>query len=614
MEIRSAGRAAPRRTARRSASGALGRTFGRFGAGVAGWVGHRHAPQLLHAQPRFGAARPVHRPAVRHRARHGADGSDDHRRGAAAYESGILVEPLEARSLRRGSRRLAAGHGGRARRTLGQARAPDRSQTQTQLGRRSFMCGIIGMVGVSAVNQRIYDALTVLQHRGQDAAGIMTSENGELFMRKDSGLVRDVFQQKHMLKLRGNIGIGHVRYPTAGADSAQDAQPFYVNSPYGLCLGHNGNLTNARELTEVLVREDRRHLNTGSDSEVLLNVLASELQRVGTPRVTPADIFAAANAVYRRCRGGYAVVVMVIAHGVLGFRDPNGIRPLVIGRRDTKKGPEWMLASESVALDMLGFEMVRDVAPGEAVFIDEQGRFYAQQCVAMVNHTPCIFEYVYFARPDSIIDNISVYKARLRMGERLAEKIRRERPEHDIDVVIPIPDTSRTSAVQVAQLLGVKYREGFIKNRYIGRTFIMPGQEQRAKSVRSKLNAIDLEFRGKNVLLVDDSIVRGTTSAQIIDLAREAGARKVYFASAAPPVRFPNVYGFDMPATDELVAAGRSAEEVAQVIGADWLVYQALEDLVAACRHDNAKIEEFDTSCFSGEYVTGDVTFEYLDR
>ena len=458
------------------------------------------------------------------------------------------------------------------------------------------MCGIIGMVGVTAVNQRIYDALTVLQHRGQDAAGIMTSADGELFMRKDSGLVRDVFQQKHMLKLKGNIGIGHVRYPTAGAESANDAQPFYVNSPYGICLGHNGNLTNSRELTEVLVREDRRHLNTGSDSEVLLNVLASELQRVGTPRVTAADIFAAANAVYRRCRGGYAVVAMVI------------------GKRDTKKGTEWMLASESVALDMLGFDMLRDVAPGEAVFIDEQGRFYAQQCVAMARHTPCIFEYVYFARPDSIIDNISVYKARLRMGERLAEKIKRERPNHDIDVVIPIPDTSRTSAVQVAQLLGIKYREGFIKNRYIGRTFIMPGQEQRAKSVRSKLNAIDLEFRGKNVLLVDDSIVRGTTSAQIIDMAREAGAKKVYFASAAPPVRYPNVYGIDMPDVSELVAAGHTDDEVREIIGADWLIYQDLEDLEHAVRHDNAKIEDFDTSCFSGEYVTGDVTPEYLKR
>src|SRR5712671_1094017 len=305
---------------------------------------------------------------------------------------------------------------------------------------------------------------------------------------------------------------------------------------------------------------------------------------------------------------------MVIGHGILGFRDPNGIRPLVIGKRDTKKGTEWMLASESVALDMLGFDMLRDVAPGEAVFIDEQGRFYAHQCVAMARHTPCIFEYVYFARPDSIIDNISVYKARLRMGERLAEKIKRERPDHDIDVVIPIPDTSRTAAVQVAQLLGVKYREGFIKNRYIGRTFIMPGQEQRSKSVRSKLNAIDLEFRGKTVLLVDDSIVRGTTSAQIIDMAREAGAAKVYFASAAPPVRFPNVYGIDMPDTSELVAAGRSVEEVARLIGADWLVYQDLEDLIAACKHEDARIQEFDTSCFSGEYVTGDVTPEYLER
>src|SRR6202453_4584478 len=323
------------------------------------------------------------------------------------------------------------------------------------------MCGIIGMVGVSAVNQRIYDALIVLQHRGQDAAGIMTSANGELFMRKDSGLVRDVFQQKHMMKLRGNIGIGHVRYPTAGADSANDAQPFYVNSPYGICLGHNGNLTNARELTEVLVREDRRHLNTESDSEVLLNVFASELQRVGTPRVTPADIFAAVSAVYRRCRGGYAVVAMVIGHGILGFRDPNGIRPLVLGQRRTPRGTEYMLASENVALDMLSFELVRDVAPGEAVFIDEHGRLHSQQCVATVRHTPCIFEYVYFARPDSIIDNISVYRARMRMGEKLASKILREHPNHDIDVVIPVPDTSRTSALQMAQILGIKYREGF---------------------------------------------------------------------------------------------------------------------------------------------------------
>src|ERR1700735_391506 len=363
-----------------------------------------------------------------------------------------------------------------------------------------------------------------------------------------------------------------------------------------------------------MIREDRRHLNTESDSEVLLNVFASELQRVGTPRVTPADIFAAASAVYRRCRGGYAVVAMVIGHGILGFRDPNGIRPLVLGSRRTARGTEYMLASESVALAMSSFELVRDVAPGEAVFIDEQGRMHSQQCVATVRHTPCIFEYVYFARPDSIIDNISVYRARMRMGERLAARILREHPEHDIDVVIPIPDTSRTSALQMAQIMGIKYREGFTKNRYIGRTFIMPGQEQRERQVRGEAKSPGLEFRGKNVLLVDDSIVRGTTSAQIIDLAREAGAKKVYFASAAPPVRFPNVYGIDMPATSELVAAGHTDEEVRDIIGADWLIYQDLDDLEHAVRHDNAKIENFDTSCFSGEYVTGDVTPEYLAR
>ncbi len=476
------------------------------------------------------------------------------------------------------------------------------------------MCGIVGIVGTGSVNQRLYDALTILQHRGQDAAGIVTSSEGELCVRKGSGLVRDVFQQHHMLELRGNVGIAHVRYPTAGCEGVAEAQPFYVNAPYGICLGHNGNLTNAAELAEVLAREDRRHLNTSSDSEVLLNVFASELQRVGTPRVTPADIFAALTAVYRRCRGGYAAVAMLIGHGIVGFRDPNGIRPLVLGNRETPKGVEWMLASESVALTGLGFRFVRDIGPGEAVFIDEQGRMHAQQLVATARHTPCIFEYVYFARPDSIIDKVSVYRARMRMGEKLAERIRRERPDHDIEVVIPIPDTSRTAALQVAQILGLKYREGFNKNRYIGRTFIMPGQEQRERSVRRKLNAIDFEFRGKVVLLVDDSIVRGTTSAQIIELAREAGARKVYFASAAPPVRFPNVYGIDMPAANELVANGRSVDEVAKAIGADWLVYQTLEDLVQACQHDIAKITEFDTSCFSGEYVTGDVTPEYLDR
>src|ERR1700683_1127699 len=356
------------------------------------------------------------------------------------------------------------------------------------------MCGIVGMVGNAPVNHRLYDAVTVLQHRGQDAAGIVTSSEGELYVRKGTGLVRDVFQQHHMVELKGNIGIGHVRYPTAGCDRAAEAQPFYVNAPYGICLAHNGNLTNAAELAPILSREDRRHLNTESDSEVLLNVFASELQRVGTQRVTPADIFAATSAVYRRCRGGFAVVVMVIGHGVLGFRDPNGIRPLVLGSRRTPRGTEYMLASESVALDMLAFETVRDVGPGEAVFIDEHGRLHSQQCVATVRHTPCIFEYVYFARPDSIIDNISVYRARMRMGEKLAARILREHPDHDIDVVIPIPDTSRTSALQMAQILGIKYREGFTKNRYIGRTFIMPGQEQRERQVRRKLNSIGLAF------------------------------------------------------------------------------------------------------------------------
>jgi amidophosphoribosyltransferase len=476
------------------------------------------------------------------------------------------------------------------------------------------MCGIVGISGISAVNQQIYDALTGLQHRGQDAAGMMTCHEGEVILRKNTGLVRDVFQQRHMLKLKGTLGIGHVRYPTAGTDSLSEAQPFFVNSPFGIGLGHNGNLTNAVELAEVLIREDRRHLNTASDSEVLLNVLASELARVGRARATPADIFAATTSLYRRCRGGFAVVAMIVGHGLLGFRDPHGIRPLVLGRREFNGASEYMLASESVALDMLGYRLVRDVAPGEAVFVDDRGRLFAQQCAPVTKHTPCIFEYVYFARPDSIIDNISVHKARLRMGDLLAEKLRRVNPNHDIDVVIPIPDTSRTAAVQVAQLLGIKYREGFVKNRYVGRTFIMPGQEQRAKSVRTKLNAIDLEFRGKNVLLIDDSIVRGTTSAQIIELAREAGARKVYFASAAPPVRYPNVYGIDMPAASELVAAGNSEEEVARIIGADWLLYQDLPDLIRACQHHDSQVQDFDTSCFSGEYVTGDITPDYLER
>jgi amidophosphoribosyltransferase len=474
------------------------------------------------------------------------------------------------------------------------------------------MCGIVGIVSSQPVNQSIYDALTVLQHRGQDAAGIVTWGDDGLQQRKSNGLVRDVFRQSHMLRLTGNVGIGHIRYPTAGGSRASEAQPFYVNSPYGICLGHNGNLTNYDELSEMLRTEDRRHLNTGSDSEVLLNVFAHELQTRANGHPTPEQIFDAVDAVHRRCRGGYAVVVLIVGIGVVAFRDPNGIRPLVLGQHETADGTDYMVASESVALDVLQFERLRDVAPGEAIFIENSRVLHSRGFDGEVQHTPCIFEFVYFARPDSILDNLSVYKARLRMGEQLAGKIVRDFPDHDIDVVIPIPDTSRTSAGQVAHHLGVKYREGFIKNRYIGRTFIMPGQAERAKSVRHKLNAIDLEFRGKNVLLVDDSIVRGTTSRQIIKLAREAGARRVYFASAAPPVRYPNVYGIDMPAATELIANGRSVEEIQALIGADRLIYQDLHGLVRSVRHDNSAITEFDTSCFSGEYVTGDITDDYL--
>lgn len=476
------------------------------------------------------------------------------------------------------------------------------------------MCGVVGIVSKRPVNQALYDALTVMQHRGQDAAGIVTWHDDGLHQRRSNGLVRDVFRHRHMIRLTGNVGIGHVRYPTAGGSRSSEAQPFYVNSPYGICLAHNGNLTNHDELTDLLIREDRRHLSTGSDSEVLLNVFAHELHRRANGRPTPEQIFGAVNAVHKRCRGGYAVVLMVLGFGIVAFRDPNGIRPLILGERESDEGSEYMVASESVSLDVLQFEPVRDVRPGETVFIENNGTLHSKDFDGNAKHTPCIFEYVYFARPDSILDRISVYKARLRMGEELAGKIVREFPDHDIDVVIPIPDTSRTSALQVAYHLGVKYREGFIKNRYIGRTFIMPGQEERAKSVRRKLNAIELEFRNKNVLLVDDSIVRGTTSRQIIRLAREAGARKVYFASAAPPVRCPNVYGIDMPAASELIANGRTVEEVQELIGADRLIYQDLHGLIRSVRHGNSNISEFDTSCFSGEYVTGDVTDEYLDE
>jgi amidophosphoribosyltransferase len=474
------------------------------------------------------------------------------------------------------------------------------------------MCGLIGIVSGNPVNQALYDGLTVMQHRGQDAAGIVTWGKEGLKQRRANGLVRDVFRTRHMLRLSGNVGIGHVRYPTAGGSKSAEAQPFYVNSPYGICLAHNGNLTNHDELADLLTREDRRHLSTDSDSEVLLNVFAHELQIRANGHPTAEQVFDAVEALHKRCSGGYAVVALIVGHGIVAFRDPNGIRPLVLGRREVEGGHDYMVASESVALDVLQYERMRDLKPGETLYIENNGALHSREHKGDIRHTPCIFEYVYFARPDSILDEISVYKARLRMGEELAGKIVREFPYHDIDVVIPIPDTSRTSALQVAYHLGVKYREGFIKNRYIGRTFIMPGQAERDKSVRRKLNAIGLEFRGKNVLLVDDSIVRGTTSRQIIKLARDAGAKKVYFASAAPPVRFPNVYGIDMPAASELIANGRDEDEIAELIGADRLIYQDLHGLIRSVRHDNSSITEFDSSCFSGEYVTGDVSEEYL--
>ena len=477
------------------------------------------------------------------------------------------------------------------------------------------MCGILGVVAKTHVNQLLYDGLLVLQHRGQDAAGMVTSEGQTFHMHKGGGLVRDVFRTRNMRALPGNIGIAHCRYPTAGsASSAAESQPFYVNSPFGIVLGHNGNLTNADSLKQEMFRQDLRHVNTNSDSEVLLNVLAHELQEASTNyKLDPQIIFVAVANVHRRCRGAYAVVAMIAGYGLLAFRDPYGIRPLVIGRVDTGKGYEYLIASESVALDTLGFEIVRDVAPGEAIFIDEDGNFYSRQCAPKTSLNPCIFEYVYLARPDSLMDGVSVYETRLHMGEQLAGKIRKEYARLDIDVVIPIPDSSRPSAMQLALNLGLSYREGFVKNRYIGRTFIMPGQGVRRKSVRQKLNAVAMEFKGKNVLLVDDSIVRGTTSREIVMMAREAGANKVYFASAAPPVRFPNVYGIDMPTRQELIANGRNDEEIGREIGADALIYQDLDALKAAVREANPKLGEFETSCFDGTYITGDVTREYLD-
>ncbi len=475
------------------------------------------------------------------------------------------------------------------------------------------MCGIIGVVGKHPANQLLYDGLLVLQHRGQDAAGIVTSDGGTFYMHKSNGMVQDVFQTRHMRNLQGNVGIAHVRYPTAGSSSAAEAQPFYVNSPFGIVLGHNGNLTNSEQLKREMFRQDLRHINTSSDSEVLLNVLAHEIENSARSTALNVDmIFDSVAGVHRRVKGAYAVVAMIANYGLLAFRDPNGIRPLVIGKHATEAGDEYVVASESVALDVLGFKLVRDVAPGEAIFIDMDGNFHARQCAENPLLRPCIFEYVYLARPDSVIDNVSVYQTRLHMGESLAEKIHREWGHLAIDVVIPIPDTSRPSALQLANALNLTYREGFIKNRYIGRTFIMPGQALRKKSVRQKLNPIGMEFKGKNVLLVDDSIVRGTTSKQIVQMARDAGANKVYFASAAPPVRFPNVYGIDMPSRGELLATGRSDEEICHEIGADALIYQDLDALVHCIQLSNPDIKQFDCSCFDGVYVTGDITEAYL--
>ena len=476
------------------------------------------------------------------------------------------------------------------------------------------MCGIVGIYSSSPVNQALYDALTVLQHRGQDAAGIVTLQDGKMFLRKANGLVKDVFHTRHMRRLQGNIGVGHVRYPTAGCASSAEAQPLYVNSPYGIVLAHNGNLTNKNELKKELWETDKRHINTSSDSEILLNIFAHELQQRQSGGATAEVVFDSIEKVYQRCKGAYAAVALIAGYGMVCFRDAYGIRPAVFGKKEVNGVSEYMVASESVALDALGFTIVRDILPGEAIFIDKNGELHSRQCVQKEQIAPCIFEHVYLARPDSIMDDISVYRSRLRMGEKLADKIQNEWGEHDIDVVIPIPDTSTTSAMQLANKLNIKMRHGFVKNRYIGRTFIMPGQEVRKKSVRQKLNAIGLEFKGKNVLLVDDSIVRGTTSQQIVEMARDAGANKVYFASAAPPVRYPNVYGIDMPSATELIAHGRSEQEVGELIGADRIIFQDLQDLIDTCQEGNPDISRFDTSVFNGDYVTGGINEEYLKK
>lgn len=467
------------------------------------------------------------------------------------------------------------------------------------------MCGIVGISAETNVAAEIYDSLLMLQHRGQDAAGMVVCDaDDKLQSRKSMGYVRDVFQQRHMSKLIGNYGIGHVRYPTAGGAGKEFAQPMYVNSPYGISLAHNGNLTNSTELGKQLFHAEMRHLNTDSDSEVLLNIFAHELGKQREIYPSAKHIFRAVTKTHRRCDGAYAVIALITGHGILAFRDNNGIRPLSIGIRQGKTRDEYIIASEDALFESQGFKKLRDVEPGEAIFIDKKGNFFSEQCAEMPQKRPCIFEYVYFSRPDSKIDEISVYKARMRMGSRLANLIKKQNPNHDIDVVIPIPDSSTTAALQLAVDLNVPYREGFVKNRYIGRTFIMPYQEERRKSVRRKLNILDLEFEGKNVLLVDDSIVRGTTSKKIIQMAKEAGANKVYFASAAPAIKYQNLYGIDMPATSELIASNRTDEQVAKEIGADWLIYQTLDDLIASCKEGNPEIKEFETSIFTGEYIT----------
>lgn len=468
------------------------------------------------------------------------------------------------------------------------------------------MCGIVGIVATTPINQAIYDALTVLQHRGQDAAGMVTCEGQHFSLRKGNGLVRDVFRSKHMKRLIGNMGIGHVRYPTAGSASVAEAQPFYVNSPFGIVLAHNGNLTNAKELQTALFHEDLRHMNTGSDSEVILNIFAHELQRIGHFKLSHEDIFKAVRGVHERCRGGYAVVAMIAGIGIVAFRDPHGIRPLIFGKKEVGGRTEFMVASESVALTSQGFNIIDNVNPGEAIFIESQGVLHRQQCAEKFQLSPCLFEFVYFARPDSIIDNISVYKVRMNMGRKLAETIRQSWPIEEIDVVIPIPETSRTAAIALANQLKIEFREGFVKNRYVGRTFIMPGQVVRKKSVRQKLSVLELELKNKNVLLIDDSIVRGTTSKEIIQMARDAGAKKVFFASSAPPIRYPNIYGIDMPCAEELIAHDKTVEEVRVLIGADKLIYLDLEDLIAVTREGNKSIEKFESAVFDGIYLTGD--------